>query len=826
MADATRRVAVQLQADTRAYQQKMDAALGPRSPLGKLGVMAAGATAAAGAAIVAFAGKSVTEFASLERGMNEVFTLMPDISGDAMTTMTDDVQAFARELGVLPNEIVPALYDSISAGVPRENVFAFLETANALAVGGVSDLNTAVDGLTSATNAYGTDLLSAAEAADIMFTGVRLGKTTIDELSATVSETAPIAASLGVGFDETTAALAAMTAQGEPSQKAATKLRQLMAELSDSGSAVSKEFAKISGESFPDFIAGGGTLQEALVMIADKAESSGGRVGDSFGSIEAAMAATMLTSDTGRETMNANMDAMQDSAGATDAAFERMDQGIARTWERMRASLSSFMSDLGERLGPGVSNILGRSLERFNGFADETLAFLDRIMGDWDGTWESIGVETDSTVGKLLALGTSLWEGITAAFDLIVAAWETVLKPMWEAIAPAVEMNLNTVLNVAGGVLDLITGLFETLADLLRGDFSGAWKAARDTAVSVFTRIKDQADIWWTGISGTFNALVTFVNTTLDTMFGDLFRMADTSFFDIQTAATQWWTGVKATLNSFISFVATPFQSAWTGMRDATKVVMDTVRTNVSSWGDALEARFGRVKDYFGGAFKQGIEATRDSLTGTFEDLRERVTDSMESLFGGFGDIAQGGMEAVRDAFQWMSGAVQTIWEGMTTAIGNLASGLGETVRSAFGNVVEWLVDQVNAVIDNINDMIDRINDALEVHIPGVGGGSVTIPNPFGDDWEVGIPQIGPWNIDPPDIGNIPRLADGGVVDSATLALIGEAGPEAVVPLDRLGSMGGGGQTIIVELDGRQIMRSVAPRLVDELRLKTGLSGL
>ncbi len=44
-------------------------------------------------------------------------------------------------------------------------------------------------------------------------------------------------------------------------------------------------------------------------------------------------------------------------------------------------------------------------------------------------------------------------------------------------------------------------------------------------------------------------------------------------------------------------------------------------------------------------------------------------------------------------------------------------------------------------------------------------------------------------------------------------------------PLDRLGGMGGN-QTVIVELDGRTIMRAVAPRFVDELRLKTGIAGL
>ena len=47
------------------------------------------------------------------------------------------------------------------------------------------------------------------------------------------------------------------------------------------------------------------------------------------------------------------------------------------------------------------------------------------------------------------------------------------------------------------------------------------------------------------------------------------------------------------------------------------------------------------------------------------------------------------------------------------------------------------------------------------------------------------------------DLGSIPMMADGGIVTSPTLALIGESGSEAVVPLDRMGSMGGGSSVTI-----------------------------
>jgi hypothetical protein len=53
-------------------------------------------------------------------------------------------------------------------------------------------------------------------------------------------------------------------------------------------------------------------------------------------------------------------------------------------------------------------------------------------------------------------------------------------------------------------------------------------------------------------------------------------------------------------------------------------------------------------------------------------------------------------------------------------------------------------------------------------------------------------------------VPNIPMLAEGGIVTSATLAVIGEAGPEAVIPLNRAGEfgMGGGGNNVTIHVNG------------------------
>ena len=66
----------------------------------------------------------------------------------------------------------------------------------------------------------------------------------------------------------------------------------------------------------------------------------------------------------------------------------------------------------------------------------------------------------------------------------------------------------------------------------------------------------------------------------------------------------------------------------------------------------------------------------------------------------------------------------------------------------------------------------------------------------------------------------IPGLREGGIISKPTLAMIGEKGPEAVVPLNKMG----GYQTanIYVQVDGRTLARAIGQPLVDEIRLRTG----
>jgi len=67
----------------------------------------------------------------------------------------------------------------------------------------------------------------------------------------------------------------------------------------------------------------------------------------------------------------------------------------------------------------------------------------------------------------------------------------------------------------------------------------------------------------------------------------------------------------------------------------------------------------------------------------------------------------------------------------------------------------------------------------------------------------------------------IPMLAKGGIINTPTLAMIGEKGPEAVIPINRMNDFAGT-QPINVYLDGRKITGTIAPQMVDMIRGRIG----
>ena len=309
---------------------------------------------AAGTTAMALATKKAIDF---DNGMRQVATMLPKLSKEGFGSLKQETLDFAKEIGKVPEEVIPALYNALSAGIPRENVFDFLRTASSGAVAGVSDLTTSVDGLSSVVNAYGSEVLNVNEASDIMFATLKLGKTDFTQIANTVSNVIPVASAIGVKFHDIGAATAIMTAQGTPTAKATTQIRQALVELNKEGSIAYETFKSITGKTFREFIEGGGNLQEALNLMSETASYNKKEVTSLFSSVEAGNAVLSLSGKNAQKFKDA-LEEVKNSVGATSEAFQKIDDGPARRFERIKAEVDSLIIELGNSLLPVVEEKL------------------------------------------------------------------------------------------------------------------------------------------------------------------------------------------------------------------------------------------------------------------------------------------------------------------------------------------------------------------------------------------------------------------------------------------------------------------------------------
>jgi len=343
---------------------------------------------AMGGAIVAGLGLAVKSAADFEAGMREVNTMM-GLGQVEFETFSKDVLQLSNDMGINAVESTKALYQAISAGVPKENVLTFMEVASKAAIGGVTDTETAVDGLTTVLNAFKIPMEDAQKVADIMFTTVKGGKTTFEELAASMFQVAPIASASGISFDEVSAALATMTKQGFPTAQATTAIRQAIVQLQKPTADMTKMLDSLGYESGEAMIAELG-FGKALDTLREATGGSNEMLMKMFGSVEAGGAVLALTGENAK-TYTADLNAMKhasDGAGASQEAFNEIEKGAARQFEKAKESIKAVAIEIGGTLLPQLTPLI-----------EQVGAVVGKVSA-----WMSANPELTGTIVKVIAV--------------------------------------------------------------------------------------------------------------------------------------------------------------------------------------------------------------------------------------------------------------------------------------------------------------------------------------------------------------------------------------------------------------------------------------
>lgn len=311
-----------------------------------------------------------------------------------------------------------------------------------------------------------------------------------------------------------------------------------------------------------------------------------------------------------------------------------------------------------------------------------------------------------------------------------------------------------------------------------------------------------------------------FACTQIDNYVNDIWQPTmetlETIATDAMTSISDVWSEKGDALLQKLGEMRDSFKKIWTTIYDnIIKPIVDNIIKKVREvWDDSLKPLWDNVVRFFASVGECVMTVWNNFLgpivnwiikqvAPAIRNVIDRAVDIVIALYTRIVGIISGTIKALRGVLDFITGVFSgdwgKAWEGIKTAI----SGVWDAIWSAIKGTI-------NLIIGGINSLWSGIYTTLSVLVNSVGSIVDVIGDLLGKDWGFSMPQEPPL---------IPKLATGGIVTSATHAVIGEAGREAVLPLDnntewmdaladRIASRNKAPSTIVLKVGERELGRA------------------
>ena len=255
-------------------------------------------------------------------------------------------------------------------------------------------------------------------------------------------------------------------------------------------------------------------------------------------------------------------------------------------------------------------------------------------------------------------------------------------------------------------------------------------------------------------------------------------------------------------------------------------------------------ATLDEVMNVLGGTFGGATAKNAETAAGKMAILKNSISETKESIGAALLPVVQAVLPVLQKFADWAQ-KNPNAFLAIAAAIGlvaaaivatNIAMALNPFSLIAAGvallvaalvvayNKFDWFKTGVDAIINGILSAFESVVNGAIMMVNGIIRAYNAIPlvPDISTISHINLPSVGGPATQTAGRSNIPRMADGGIVNSPTLALIGEAGPEAVVPLDKMNT--GGGVTINVT-GGLSTSAEIGQAVVNALRAYSRSAG-
>lgn len=571
-----------------------------------------------------------------------------------MTDMSKAIMQLSTDTGIAAEDIAGATYNAISAGVDVSKSVEFVATANALAVGGFTDMTTSVDVLTTTMNAYGEKAGTAESISDKLITTQNLGKTTVNELASSMGRVIPTASAYGVSVDNLCASYVALTKGGIATAEATTYMKSMFNELADSGSTVGGILQEKTGMSFGQLMESGMSLADVIDILGQSVNGDAEAFAQLWGSSEAGTGALAILNG-GTADFNNTLVEMSNSTGAASSAMDKMNDTSAHKMQVAMNNMKNAAIELGGAFAPvmsGIAKVVGTVATAFSNLPAPVKTVIAVILGV-----VAVAAPLLITIGSVITAVTTI-TGVIGPLVSGIGGVTAVLNPVTLAIGAVV---------AAGALLIANWDKVKAAAGAVKDWVVEKWNALKEKTSEAWNNIKEKTSQAWEGIKSKVKSAADKARESASNAWQGMKQRLSSLGEGIKNGVSNAWSATKNAVSNFANGAKNAAQSAWQGMKNAVSTVGNGIKTTASScWS--------------------GIKSTVSTLAN---GAKSAATKAWQGIKSGIQSHGGGIQNAVSNCF---NGAKSTITSFASQAVGwgkDFASGLASGIKSAAGKVVD-----------------------------------------------------------------------------------------------------------------------------------------
>ena len=341
-------------------------------------------------------------------------------------------------------------------------------------------------------------------------------------------------------------------------------------------------------------------------------------------------------------------------------------------------------------------------------------------------------------------------EKVTEAFHtvcdivsgVVSTVWD-VIQTVWGAIKPFVTEVFQGCAEIIGEVFTIILDIVVPIVEGIWNTIQAVWSAIKPFVEDLFNGLAEYLGGIWDTIYSVIKGALDIIKAVMDGDWGKIKDIVINMVDGIKDGIERTWDGIKQIISTVLDAIKAVISAVWEGIKNKISDVLENIKNKLS---DAWEAIKNKVSDVW--------EAIKNKISNVWEDIKGTISSKIEGV-----------KNKLSDAWENIKNKASDAWE----SVKNTASNVWENIKSAILKPIKSAKEKVLGIIEDIKGAFKKMKISIpapklphvEVGSRPAFGGKITVPT-FKIKWN----------------------AKGGFLDDATLIGAGEAGKEAILPLE------------------------------------------